>query len=209
MWSGESERVIHTWQSRDHQSFLLFFYTVLRCLQASAGVWELSRSAVMWILCESDTTVSDEEGVQEQFCALVHCRERRLIVSAVLRGCDDFLFLTAYFHFTQYQRIGAAERRTWEKDVWSRWDLFSTVLSQSSFRAQMTEINRGVCSPLFCVSKGANETFALFVLLVNFHLWSPWLCLTPQTSCSSYPALPTLYTARQHSPACAYVSLCV
>lgn len=120
MWSGESRRVFILDRVKIIKVF--FFRTVLRCLQASAAVWELSRSSVMWILCESDTTVSGKERVQEQFCALVHCRERNSAVLMMWR----LSFSYNLFLLHTKSAYDAVEHRTWEKDVWSSWDFFST-----------------------------------------------------------------------------------
>lgn len=203
MWSGESRRVFILDRVKIIKVF--FFRTVLRRLQASAAVWELSRSSVMWILCESDTTVSGKERVQEQFCALVHCRERN---SAVLWWCDDFLFLTTYFYFTQNQRMmplnTGHERRTFGAGEISSARL--TFLSQSTCSAQITEINTGACSPLFCVSKGANETSA------SGGVWRWWtftseVCVWPlRRATDQKPAPPTFNTVRRHSPAFVFMS---
>lgn len=102
MWSGESRRVFILDRVKIIKVF--FFRTVLRCLQASAAVWELSRSSVMWILCESDTTVSGKERVQEQFCALAHCREKLSCTDDVM----TFFFLQLIF-------------TSHKISVWCRW----------------------------------------------------------------------------------------
>lgn len=82
-----------------------------------------------------------------------------------------------------------------------------TFLSQSTFSAQITEINTGACSPLFCVSKGANETFA------SWHREELDVGeLSPVKSMSVFdqkPALPTFSTVRRHAPAFVFMSLWV